>query len=136
MLTHDFKQTTRHHNWRADENEKRDYRKQKHFRRPEVKQRKMEFKQRRGIANQLTGTVLAVIIVGVLLVVGAVILGQLYTINATSLGNNSNASKMVDAVYSLLFTAQGVIVLVVVVALLSLVIYTVMSSLGGNQRGR
>lgn len=97
---------------------------------------KIEFMKRRGIANQLTGTVLSVIIVGVLLVVGAVILGQLYTINANSLGNNSNASEMVVDVFSLLFTAQGVIVLVVVVSLLSLVIYTVMSSLGGGGRGR
>ena len=96
----------------------------------------MEFKQRRGIAQQLTGTVLAVVIVGVLLVVGAVILGQLSTINATSLGNNSNATKMVNSVFDLLFTSQGVIVLVIVVALLSLVIYSVMSGIGGSQQGR
>jgi hypothetical protein len=96
----------------------------------------LEFKSRRGIAQQLTGTVLAVIIVGVLLVVGSVILGQLNTINGTSLGNNSNATKMVNSVFDLLFTAQGVIVLVIVVALLALVIYSVMSGLGGSQRGR
>ena len=95
----------------------------------------MQLKNRRGVAGALTGTVLAVIIVGVLLVVGAVILGQLDTINAASLGNNSNATEMIVRVFSLLFTAQGVIVLVVVVALLGLVIFTVMNSIGGN-RGR
>lgn len=96
----------------------------------------MKFGKKRGIANMLTGTVLAVIIVGVLLVVGAVILGQLNSINTTSLGNNSNATKMVNSVFDLLFTAQGVIVLVVVVALLALVIYSVMAGLGGQQQGR
>ena len=96
----------------------------------------MKFGKSRGIASALTGTVLSVIIVGVLLVVGAVILGQLYTININSLGNNSNATKMVNSVFDLMFTAQGVIVLVVVVALLALVIYTVMGSLTGGQRGR
>lgn len=95
----------------------------------------MEFKQRRGVGGALTGTVLAVIVVGVLLVVGAVILGQLNSINTTSLGNNSNATLMVNHVFDLLFTAQGVIVLVVVVALLALVIFTVMNSIGGG-RGR
>ena len=95
----------------------------------------MQFTKRRGIAQALTGTVLAVIIVGVLLVVGAVILGQLSSINTTSLGNNSNATKMVNAVFDLLFTSQGIVVLVVVVSLLALVIYTVMASVGG-QRGR
>lgn len=96
----------------------------------------MEVKQRRGITNQLTGTVLAVIIVGVLLVVGTVILGQLYSINTTSLGGNANASKMIDNMFSLLNTTEGVVVLVIVVSLLALVIYSVMSSIGGGDRGR
>ena len=94
----------------------------------------MEFKQRRGIAQQLTSTILGVIIVGILLVVGAVIFGQINSINTTALGNNANATKMVNSVFDLLFTTQGIIVLVVVVALLALVIFSVMSSLG--QQGR
>jgi len=99
----------------------------------------MQMLKRRGQLNALTGTVLGVVIVGVLLVVGAVILGQLNTINTSSLGNNSNGTKMVNAVFDLLFTSQGIIVLVVVVALLALVIFSVMSSLGGGggrARGR
>jgi len=93
----------------------------------------MEFKQRRGIAQQLTGTVLGVVIVGILLVVGAIIFGQVASINTSSLGGNANATKMINGVFDLLFTTQGIIVLVVVVALLALVIFSVMSSLG---RGR
>ena len=90
----------------------------------------------RGFAEGIVGTVLSVIIVGILLIVGTVILEQLNTINTTSLGNNSNATKMVGTVFSLMFTSQGVIVLVIVVSLLALVIYTVMSSLGGGGKGR
>ena len=96
----------------------------------------MQMLKRRGQLNALTGTVLAVIIVGVLLVVGAVIIGQLNTINGTSLGNNSNATKMVNSAFDLLFTSSGIIVLVVVVALLALVIFSVMASLGGGGGGR
>jgi hypothetical protein len=79
---------------------------------------------------------MAVIIVGVLLVVGTVIIGQLVTINTSSLGGNANVTTMANYMFSLLFTAEGVIVLVVVVSLLALVIFTVMSSLGGQTRGR
>ena len=97
----------------------------------------MKETKHRGIAEALTGTVLTVVIVGVLLVVGAVIFGQLATINTSSLGGGANATKMINSVFDLLFTAQGVIVLVVVVSLLALVIYTVMASLGGGgERGR
>ena len=96
----------------------------------------MEFKQRRGIANQLTGTVLAVIIVGVLLVVGTVIFGQLQTINTSSLGGNANVTKMGVGIFDLMFTTQGIVVLVVVVALLALVIYTVMGAVGGQDQSR
>jgi len=94
----------------------------------------MEFKQRRGIAQQLTGTVLGVVIVGILLVVGAVIFGQVASINTSSLGGNANATKMINSVFDLLFTTQGIIVLVVVVSLLAIVIFSVMSSLGGGKR--
>lgn len=92
-------------------------------------------KSRGQIAGQLTGTVLAVIIVAVLLVVGAVIFGQLATINTSSFGAATNTTKMINATFDLMFTTEGVVVLVIVVALLALVIYSVMSGLGGG-RGR
>ena len=98
----------------------------------------MEFlKQRRGqIAGQLTGAVLAVIIVSVLLVVGTVIFAQLQSINTSSLGANANVTKMGVSIFDLMFTTQGIIVLVVVVTLLALVIYTVVGSIGGQGKGR
>ena len=71
---------------------------------------------------------------GILLVVGAVIFGQVASINTSSLGANANATKMINSVFDLLFTTQGIIVLVVVVSLLAIVIFSVMSSLGGGKR--
>lgn len=93
----------------------------------------MQNTKRRGQANAITGTVLAVIIVAVLLVVGAVIFGQLASINTSSFGAETNTTAMIVHIFDLMFTTQGVIVLVVVVSLLALVIYSVMSGLGGQQ---
>lgn len=93
----------------------------------------METKHRGQVGGALTGTVLSVIVVAVLLVVGAVIFGQLASINTSSLGANANATLMINHIFDLLFTTQGVVVLVIVVALLGLVIFTVMNSIGGGK---
>ena len=94
----------------------------------------MDFNKHKGqVGGALTGTVLSVIIVAILLVVGAVIFGQLDTINTSSLGANANATTMIVRVFDLLFTTQGVIVLVIVVALLGLVIFTVLNSISGGK---
>lgn len=75
--------------------------------------------------------VVSVLVVTMLLVVGAVLLGQLNSVNASSLGNNSNATNQINLGFALLSTSQGIIVLVVVIALLALAIGVLLGAFGG-----
>ena len=93
-------------------------------------------KRKRGQIGAVYAFVIAVISIGVALVVGAVLLGQLDTINTNNLGNNANAGAMIDNIFALLSTTQGVVVLVIVVGLLGLALAYLVSSLGGTRGGR
>jgi len=91
-------------------------------------------KGKRGQVANLVGTVMVVISVVLALVIGAVMLGQLDSINQNSLGNNSNATAQISLGFSLLDTTQGIIVLVVVVSLLALALFAFMSVFGQGGR--
>ena len=91
-------------------------------------------KGKRGQVANLIGTVMVVISVVLALVIGSVMLGQLYEINDSSLGNNTNATAQISLGFSLLDTTQGIIVLVVVVSLLALALFAFMSVFGQGGR--
>ena len=86
----------------------------------------------------MTGTVLVVVATILALVIGAVMLAQLATINTNSLGNNANATGQINLGFDLLSTTQGIIVLVIVVALLALALMGFMGAFGagGETRGK
>jgi len=95
----------------------------------------IETGKKRGQIGGLTSTVMVVISVVLALVIGAVMLGQLYSINANSLGNNSNATAQISLGFDLLDTTQGIIVLVIVVALLALALFSFIGAFGrGGKR--
>lgn len=85
--------------------------------------------------GQLAGALEIVIgIAGItlMLVVGNVMMGQLNTVNANNLGNNSNATAAIGTGFSQFATAQSITTLVIVVALLGLALA---SFLGVFRRG-
>jgi len=97
-------------------------------------------KAKRGqIGGNLIGTVMVVISIVLALIIGAVMLGQLATINTNSLGANANATNQIYYGFDLLNTTQGIIVLVVVISLLALALASFMGvfgGMGGSSQGR
>lgn len=66
-------------------------------------------KAKRGqIGGNLIGTVMVVISIVLALIIGAVMLGQLATINTNSLGANANATAQIYYGFDLLNTTQGI----------------------------
>lgn len=91
--------------------------------------------KRKGQIGGVYAFIAAVIAIGILLVVGTVMLGQLRVINIANLGNNSNATLMIDNIFALLNTTEGVVVLVVVIGLLALALAYLLGAFGGQRRG-
>ena len=72
--------------------------------------KKVAKKAKRGqfAGGNLVGTVLVVVSVVLALIIGAVMLGQLATINTNSLGANVNATGQINLGFDLLETTQGI----------------------------
>ena len=77
-----------------------------------------------------------IVAVGMLLVIAAVMFGKIGEINGTSLGNNANATKMIGLSFDMLFTSQGVILLVIVITLLALALGYFLGGFATGGRGR
>jgi len=87
-----------------------------------------------GGLDQALALVIGIVALGVTLVVGNVLFAQLNTINTNSLGNNSNATASIGTAFSQLSTSQGIITLVIVVALLGLALAYLLGAFAGNRR--
>jgi len=94
------------------------------------------FKGRHKGQGDLLNITYIIVAVGMLLVIAAVMFGKIQEINGSSLGNNANATKMIGLSFDMLFTSQGVILLVIVITLLALALGYFLGGFAGGRGKR